>query len=208
MDTDTFIDTIESDRETELSRLGSSKAMYAVTEGDMETDVVLATMADAAVTAAATFDDWASVASGEATDVYAGLAGTLHDQADRLVDAHGDHTPTETSRNLETSLQEQTEPIDRLAAAVAWALVIDRTMSQAVGFFVGNADTRAADLFRDLREELEAERDRLLEALGAACETDADRERALETAIAVIDAAYEEYVETLEGMGIKVKPVC
>ncbi|MDY6819047.1 MAG: rubrerythrin family protein [Halobacteriales archaeon] len=210
MDTDTFLETIEADRETELSRLGSSKAIYAVTEGDMETEAVLATIADAATTAGATFADWATAAEPDAerASVYETVAETLDTQADRLADAHGDHTPTATPRAPESILQDQDEPIDRLSAAVAWTLVTDRTMSQAVGFFVGNADTRAADLFRDLRTELEDERDRLLGALAGACETDADWEQALEAARAVVDAAYDEYVETLEGMGIKVKPVC
>jgi predicted TPR repeat methyltransferase len=82
-------------------------------------------------------------------------------------------------------------------------MLTDATLSQAVGFFVGNADTQAADRFRELRTDVDDRRTRVTRLLD-----DADGTAATEAAAAVVEAAYDHYAETLEGLGVKVKPVC
>ena len=77
-----------------------------------------------------------------------------------------------------------------------------------VGFFVGDADPMAANDFRDLRSELDAEHDRVVDALDSACKADDEWTAARDAAERVIEAAYGDYVETLESMGIKPKNVC
>ncbi|MFC6725872.1 transcription antitermination protein, partial [Halobium palmae] len=80
--------------------------------------------------------------------------------------------------------------------------------SQMVGFFVGDADTSTADTFRDVKDDLDAEIDEAVETLGEVCVRDEDWDAAREAASAVLEAAYDDYVETLEGMGVEPKNVC
>jgi len=61
-----FLDRIRDDNETALSRLGSSKALYALTDGEMEGDAVLTAAADGAHAAAETLEDWADESAADA----------------------------------------------------------------------------------------------------------------------------------------------
>jgi len=208
MDAAELREAIESEYETELSRLGSSKSMYAATEGEMDADAVLSAMADRAHAAAETFDAWAAgTTDAVLADVFRSLAADQHGQAERTCDAGGG-----AAFDRPTALQEHLRGLDgsveRAGGLLAWGLVADRTLSQAVGFFVGNADPSSADLFRDLREGIARACDRAEAALEEVCETPEDWEDARTVAGEAIEAAYAEYVDTLESMGVKVKPVC
>jgi hypothetical protein len=199
---------IESAHETELSRLGSSKSMYAVTDGEMDTDAVLAAMADRAHAAAETFDVWAAETTDAVlADAFGSLAADQHDQAERIA-AAGTGTTVGSPTALQEHLRGLRAGVERVGGLLAWTLVADRTHSQAVGFFVGNADPSSANLFRDLRTELDDAGDRTEELLESVCNGSADRKRAEAAAGEAIETAYDEYVDTLESMGVKVKPVC
>lgn len=203
MDAQAILDHLEDEFETELSRLGSSKAMYAVTDGEMDTETVLDAMADRAIAAAETFDRWAETASGSLADRFGRAAETLREQAERMA-AHGDAVdPTDRPTPLEEHLRALETDAERFAGYVAWAEITDRTLSQAVGFFVGNADTQAANLFRDIRTEVGG----FLEDIES--EVPSDESATMEEiAGEAVQLAYRHYVETLEAMGVKVKPVC
>jgi hypothetical protein len=201
-------DDLESAYETELSRLGSSKSMYAATEGEMDTDAVLSAMADRSRAAAETFDAWgAGTTDAVLADAFGSLAADQHGQAERILDAGGG-----TAYDRPTALQEHLRGLhaadERAGGLLAWTLVADRTLSQAVGFFVGNADPSSADLFRNLRTEIEHAGDRTETLLEDVCDGPGDWKRAEAAASEAIEAAYDEYVDTLESMGVKVKPVC
>ena len=199
---------IESEYETELSRLGSSKSMYAATEGEMETDAVLSAMADRAHTAARTFDTWtAETTDTMLADVFGSLAADQHSQAEQIAEAGGE-TAVDSPTDLQEHLRELNIRVERLGGMFAWTLVIDRTLAQAVGFFIGNADPSSASLFRDLRTDVERAGDQAEELLGEICDGPGDWKRAETAASEAIEAAYDEYVDTLESMGVKVKPVC
>lgn len=202
MDEQALVDHLEETYETELSRLGSSKAMYAVTDGEMDTEAVLAAMADRAVAAAETFESWALDSTDPLAAEYEAVATSLRDLARRMADHADGIDPADRPTPLEEYLRDL-EGTDRLAGSVAWAAIMDRTLSQAVGFFVGNADTQGANLFRDIRTEVAGYLDDVEVDLA-----DADTESMKETAGAAVTVAYRHYVETLEDMGIKVKPVC
>lgn len=207
MDAEVLLSDVEDEMETELSRLGSSKAMYAVTGGEMEGDVVLEAMADAAVTAATTFESWAQTDPDEtAADAFEAAADEQRAHAERIAADLDGYDPTDTPTQLDAHLREVEGTVARAAGFLGWALVSDRTLSQAVGFFIGNADTRRADLFRELRSDLAGRTDRALALLDACCDDDWDS--AHSETVATIEAAYAHYVEALERMGIKVKPVC
>jgi hypothetical protein len=207
MDGTTLVDAVTDDLETELSRLGSSKWLYALTDGEMTGDAVRAAAADDAAAAAERFESWAADADGEAAALFSALAGTAADRR-AAVDADTDPAPDATDRRTYATLADLEDPVSRLGGALGHALVTDRTAGQMVGFFVGDADPSTADTFRGLRSDAAADRDRIVDALDAACAGDGDWDRARSAATTVVEATYEDYVETLEAMGIKPKNVC
>ena len=201
MTDDTLREMIEGEYETELSRLGSSKALYAITGGEMATASVLANLAGSMEAAAGAFEGWSD--DGDHGDVFATAAETAGDLAERIAGASEAAKPTASPTPVDEVLRGLDDPAARLGGVLAWTMITDRTLAQAVGFFVGNADTTAADLFRDLRsavDDLRAEAAEHLEAANA--------EAAHGAASDVVEAAYGRYVETLEDLGVKVKPVC
>jgi len=197
----TLQDAIEAEYETELSRLGSSKSLYALTGGELETDAVLAALADAAATAAATFEDWTD--DPEAGDLFLEAAETGREHADRIAESADEAEPVDAPTPADEVLRGLQSPAARLGGLLAWTLLTDETLAQGVGFFVGNADPKAADRFRDLRSDVAELRERTLDVL-----EEADDEAARAAASDVVEAAYAHYANTLEGMGVKVKPVC
>ena len=199
----TIQDDLEDEYETELSRLGSSKALYALTAGEMETGAVLAGLAESSAAAAETFEEWADDDLHDAHDeLFEAAAETAREHVERIAGAAGDELG-DAPEQVGDVLSVQDDPDARFGALLAWTMVVDRTLSQAVGFFVGNADSRGADLFRDLRADLDELRVAATERLD-----DADRGVVLAAANQVVEAAYDQYVQTLTELGVKVKPVC
>ncbi|WP_251342007.1 transcription antitermination protein [Haloplanus halophilus] len=207
MDETTLVDTVTDDLETELSRLGSSKWLYALTGGEMTGDAVRAAAAADADAAAERFETWAADAEGEgeaeAATLFESLATTAADRREAV-----DADPADADRRTHGTLAGLDGTASRLGGALGYALVTDRTLGQMVGFFVGDADPSTADTFRDLRSEAAADRDRIVATLDSALDGGDDWDRARSAATAVVEAAYEEYVETLQSMGIEPKNVC
>lgn len=194
--------TLEAEYETELSRLGSSKALYALTDGEMEAEPVRRKTADRLAAIADAVDRWAAE---DGTDFEA-IATTVRSWTDEL-------GPTgEASSGPDDAIAAHWGGLDdapaRAGGLLAWVLVTDRTFAQAVGFFVGSADAQSADRFRELRAAAEALRDRIHELLETVCSDESDWTRARAAAGETIDRAYDQYVDALEAQGIKVKPVC
>lgn len=197
---------LEDVYETELSRLGSSKALYAITAGEMDTESVLAGLAELVNTATNTFEHWEGT---DATpDVVESIIEQTRDQTRQISDASDQDAPVDSPTVFDDFLRDLDDPGGQLAGLLAWTMVQERTYSQAVGFFVGNADRTAADLFRDLRDGIGAMNDVVYDHLEEVCASEADWEHAASVAGTAIEKAYDHYVDVLEGMGIKVKPVC
>lgn len=195
---------IEGDYETELSRLGSSKALYAITEGEMEEEVVLRAIADRILRAAETFESWAStVPSNDIATALATLAESQHSLSAQVAETGDGDPPRDELWPLDATLRELEEPAELVGGLVAWGLITDRTLSQAVGFFVGNADPQTADRMREVRSATGEQVENMLDAFDSV-----DEDTAIEAAGNAIEAAYGHYVDVLEGMGVKVKPVC
>ncbi|MEF8937172.1 MAG: rubrerythrin family protein, partial [Halovenus sp.] len=74
-------------------------------------------------------------------------------------------------------------------------------------FFVNEADTTAAEIFREIRAETDEQVDTGASVLAEICDAD-DWERAERAAEEAIEVAYTEYAETLDEMGLDPKPVC
>jgi rubrerythrin len=209
--TDDFIESVRTENKTALSRLGSSKALYAETDGDIEAETVLRAAAIAEDTARETFAAWADDEGNEAA---ASLFSDLADEeADHYETVAGklDDAPTAADAELsaiQSTLRGFESTIERAGGLVGRCLVAKKSKEQYTGYFVGDADPRTASVFRDLGGDVEDQLDRAAALVESLSEDDDDLDRAREAASAAIQAAYDEYTESLESMGVNPKPVC
>ncbi|MEA1932139.1 MAG: rubrerythrin family protein [Euryarchaeota archaeon] len=210
--TDDFIDHVQTENKTALSRLGSSKSLYAETGGDIEAETVLRAAAIAEDAARETFELWAD---DEANKAAATLFGDLAEQeADHYETVAGklDDAPSAADVDelpaIQETLRSFTATVQRAGGLVGRCLVAKKSKEQYTGYFVGDADPRTASVFRDLGDDVDEQIDRAAELVEAVCESDADREAAAAAASEAIQAAYDEYTDSLESMGVNPKPVC
>lgn len=200
-----LVDAVRESSKTELSRLGSSKSLYADTEGEMEPGAVLTAAADASHHAAETLEDWAAE-----SDVDAAFAAASEAEGERAADIAAkldDYDPAQPPAVV-AALEELDSAVDRLGGLVGWTLVAEEQATQTSGFFTGQADPQTASLFRGFGDGYEATRETALDALATVCDSEDDWGTAEAAAIDVIEAAYDEYFETLEELGVNPKPVC
>ena len=208
MDAQTFLDELRDEHETELSRLGSSKAVYALTEGEMDGDAIrVGTMRELhAVTPI--LEMWAEAADGDAADSFADVAAALDDWVARLDEVAAVPEGEEFTHITVETLDDCDDEQARAAGLAAALLVLAKLSEQLVGFFVGDADRSGAAEFRELRDDLREHRDDVAFLLDTLCTSDADWAEAHEVAAGVVEGAYDWYVDTLEAMGIEPKNVC
>lgn len=200
-----FLDRIRDDNETALSRLGSSKALYALTSGEMEGDAVLTAAADGAHAAAETLEEWADES---AADAFGEAAAAERDHYETLAGKLDGHDPSGTPA-VQVYLRGLDDDVERVAGGlVGAALAEKKRATQMSGFFTGEADPQTASLFRGYGSDLEDRWSEGLDALDDLCESDEDWDRAVEAASETVQAAYDDYVEKLEAMGVNPKPVC
>lgn len=209
MTPEAFRERVEAENRTALSRLGSSKSLYAETGGEMAVEPVLHAAADAEHHAAETYRAWADSSDDPAVaEVWAAVAEEERDHHERVTaELEAAHEPGEPPA-IQRVLREEEGVVARAGGFLGRTLAADRSKDQFTGFFVGQAEPQLAALFRELAADLEGQADRALALLAEHCTDEADWERAGAAAGRAIQAAYEEYTETLEGMGVNPKPVC
>jgi len=198
-----FADAVREENRTPLSRLGSSKALYADTDGELSDDAVVQAAADRAHHAAETLEGWGDEEAGDVAELFAATAATERDHAETAAAERGDYEPGDppaVQRHLRT-VEGTTE---RLGAFVGWALAAGENADQVVGYFVGQASPGTASTFRDVSADYDG-------YVADASEVLADRDgrdEALAAAGDAVEADYDDYFETLEGLGVNPKPVC
>lgn len=203
-----FTDAVRSDNETALSRLGSSKALYADTRGEMDREEVLHAAATAEHHAAETYAAWAESEEGDVAAAFETTAAEERDHYETVAGELDDHEPGSVPA-IQATLREFDDTVERLGGFVGRTLAAEASKGQITGFFVGQADPQTSQLFRDMGDDLDAQLERATDQLAATCGDDEDCwKRAREAASTAIQAAYEEYTERLEGMGVNPKPVC
>ena len=207
MNAEELIETVRSDSETALSRLGSSKSLYADTQGEMEPDEVLAAAATAEHHAAETYGTWAESEDGDVAAAFHETASEEREHYETVVGELETHEPGETPA-IQSYLRDLEGAVERLGGFVGRTLAAEQSKTQVTGFFVGNADPQTAALFRSMDDDLDTQLSRASELLEAECADENDWDRAREAANGAIEAAYEEYTERLESMGVNPKPVC
>ncbi len=208
MDSETFIETVRDDAETALSRLGSSKSLFADTAGEMEPAAVLDAAATAELHAAETYERWADAEDGDVAAAFMETAREERTHYDTVVGELDGHDPGDVPA-IQSFLRDVDGTVERLGAFVGRTLAAEQSKTQVTGFFVGNADPQTAGLFRSMGDDLDAQLERATARLDAECGDDEDAwDRAREAAVGAIEAAYEEYTDRLESMGVNPKPVC
>lgn len=207
MDSETFLERVRDDNATALNRLGSEKALVATTRAALDRETVLEAAAAAEARAATTFEAWADEERDEqAREAFADAAETEREHYDRIHEFGEVEVPDPSADALHGTLREFDGTVERVAGGlVARPLVASRTLLQVINFFVNEADTAGADLFRELRGETDDQVDGGVAVLAEVCD---DWDRAERAATETIEAAYEEYAETLDSLGIDPKPVC
>jgi hypothetical protein len=210
MDRHSFRDHIETAKATELGRLGSNKLLVAVTDAELDERSVLTAAAHSEHAARETFRAWAAEEDDEgARAAFERVADQEAEHLDRVLDAAGEEIDLVDGGPMHAYLRGRDETVERLAAGlVGRGLVVIRTHTQIISFFVNEADERKADLFRDLKSETEAEIDAGLDLLAERCPEAADWERAAAAAEYVVQVAYDDYADALAGLGVDPKPVC
>ncbi|QSX00831.1 rubrerythrin family protein [Haloterrigena alkaliphila] len=209
-DSEAFVETVREDNQTALSRLGSSKSLYADTGGDIDTEPVLEATVDAEHAAWQTFREWIeSETHDEAREAFETTAAEEESHYEITLDHLGneEYEPDRVPK-LHDYLRDRESTVERVGALIGRILASKRSKEQVVGYFVGDADPQTAGVFREFGEDLDDQLERAQALLEAVCESDDDLERAREAADGAIQAAYDEYVENLEAMGANPKPVC
>ena len=210
MDTDDLRRSVETAKETELDRLGSSKLLLALTDAELDRESVLRAAAASELAARETFSAWAAdEAHDGAADLFADVADQEQHHYERVVDLLGEAVEPPSGGPMHSYLRDREGTVDRLAGGLLGrTLVSDRTHLQVISFFVNEADEAGADVFRDLRTETREAQERGLELLDSACETDEDWETAEAVATYTIQLAYDDFADVLTGMGVDPKPIC
>lgn len=204
-----FLDSVRADNETELSRLGSSRSLYAATGGELDADHVLRAAADAELVAVETFDAWAHEEPNEdAQRVFQTTGDEERNHSQAIADELDDYDPDETPGAMHAHLRELESTVERAGGLLGRILVAGKSKEQLVGFFVGQADPQTADVFRTLKADVDDQRERTLDLLADLCDTDDAWNRAKTAADDAVRAAYDDYVEQLEAQGVNPKPVC
>ncbi|ADD05383.1 uncharacterized protein Nmag_1809 [Natrialba magadii ATCC 43099] len=213
------LETVRENAQTELSRLGSSKSLYADTGGEIETEPVLEATADAEYAAWQTFSAWAAdeSESGNAREAFETTAAEEREHLETVLEtleSGGDsdfavesYDPTAMPA-LHDYLRALESTPERIGGFLGRVLASKRSKEQVVGYFVGDADPQTAAVFREFGDDLDGQRERAEALVAEYCSSDADREQAIEAATEAIETAYAEYVESLEALGANPKPVC
>jgi hypothetical protein len=210
MDGDTFREAVEASKRTELDRLGSSKLLVALTDARIERDRVLEAAAHSEHAARETFRAWAAdEPHDEARAAFEAVAAQEDTHLERVLAALDRDVDLADGGPMHAYLRGRDDTVERVASGmVGRPLVSLRTHTQIIGFFVNEADESGADLFRDLKAETATVIDDGAALLDEYCEGDDDWERAEAAAEYVIQVAYDDYADSLTGMGLSVKDVC
>lgn len=211
MDGETLVAEVRDARHTELHRLGSEKALIAETDADLSTEAVLRAAATAEARAAETFDGWADDEPDGATrTVFAAVADRERDHRDRVLAELEDASDLEIAADaLHDHLRGVEGTPERVGAGlVGRPLASERTLLQVVNFFVNEADSSRAELFRDLRADTQDLVEEGAALLDDVCEGADDVDAAHAAATTTVDVAYRQYADSLESMGLDPKPVC
>ncbi|MFB6136961.1 MAG: rubrerythrin family protein [Halobacteriaceae archaeon] len=209
-----YVDAVADAAATELDRLGSSQYLVAVTGAALEPPQVLAAVVEERYHGWQTFDRWADDTADERAAQSFVAAAERERQARGKLSAELQsfgvtHSPSAEPGAMQAYLRTVEGPVERVAAGLVGSLLVtDRTLLQYVSFFVNEGDERRADILRTAREEIARGREMGDWLLAEGLDADVSEGRVVEAATPAIEAAYGEYVERLDDLGLDPRPVC
>jgi len=203
-------EAVESDKQTELDRLGSSKLLVALTEADIDETSVLEAAANSERAAERTFSQWADDEENDrAREAFEAVAAQEREHYQRVAERLPEEFDPADGGPMHSYLRGREDAISRVAGGmVGRPLVSVRSHTQVISFFANEADPETADLFRDLKGETEAVIEDGMDLLDDLCADADDWERASATAGYVIQVAYDDYADSLTELGVDPKPLC
>jgi rubrerythrin len=209
MNDETVLEHVQEAKRTQLDRLGSGNALLAVTEAALDTDTVLRTAAESERRAYETFTTWAETEENDRVrETFETVAALEHDHYDHIASLL-DVEPAAEADVLHTHLRDLSDTVSRVGAGLIGRPLVSRaTTTQVISFFINEADEKRATVFRAFNDDTTDLLEEGSDLLDAICETNAERERAATAAEETIQVAYEDYAETLSGMGLDPKPIC
>jgi hypothetical protein len=210
MNGEELVANVRAERETELGRLGSEKAVVAATGAQLETGPVLSAAARLLDGGADTLAAWTDEVEHEAARAaFTDAAGSLADHRDAILGIDDDASADGDVPYVVDELRTAERTPERVAAGlVALPLVADRLLLQVINFLVNEGARGAADTVREARSDLQAMPEDAADLLDDVCDDDGDWVTAQQAATDAIGTAYDEYAERLEEMGLDPKPVC
>ena len=205
-----LVTDVRGARETELSRLGSEKAVVAATDARLEPGPVLSAAARPLDGGAGTLAGWADGTDDErARTAFADVADDLADHRDAILDLDDAASAGGDVPYLVDELRTAATTPERVAAGlVAYPLVVERLLLQVINVLVNGGDRSDADVVREARAALQAIPEEGATLLDAGCVDDGDWVTAQTAATDAIGTAYDEYASRLEELGLDPKPVC
>jgi len=210
MDAEAFRERVETDRRTELDRLGSSKLLVGLTAGDLSRRAVLELAGNSESAARETFAGWADdEPHPEARAAFEALAEQERRHYERVADLMDDPFEPAGGGVLHGYLRGREDTVDRVAAGmVGRPLYSVRAYTQITSFFVNEADEATAEAVRELKADTEGTIDRGCELLATLCDDDEAWDRAAATAGYAVQLVYDDYADALTELGLDVKSVC
>jgi hypothetical protein len=210
MDGDSLVEAVRDAKATQLQRLGKEKALIATTGASLERTDVLRAAASAEARARDTFETWAAD-GGPAGEAFAEAAEREADHLERVLALSTESAvePDPDPDPLHAYLADLDGPIERAAGGlVGRPMAAERTLLQVVNFFVNEAENAVADEFRTMRAETAASVEKGAAVLEELCADESDWVLAQQAAEGAITSVYDDYADTLTGLGIDPKPVC
>lgn len=210
MDGDSLVATVEERQTTALNRLDSGKYLIALTEADLESDTVLSVFAEREQAAAETFRHWRDTESDKrARGAFEEAATRRKTHADVLLDHLEGEARDVTGDQVYPSLLDRDGAVERVASGLVGASLVDvRATTQAVSFFINEADTELTDLFRDFKSDAQTTVGTGTSVLDEKNLSADDWELAVAVACEVIQDAYDQFEATLADLGVDPKPIC
>lgn len=199
-----FLDRLRADNRNALDEIGSSDALYALTEGNIDMDTLLATVADAHFATSQTFADWA--ADEEFEDVreeFARLADEEQDHSEAIADRLGNYEPTDNPDALNEYLRLLDDPLQRVGASLAGhTLVSQQATDRLIEFFLDEGDQASVELFRSVNADLDDRLARAHQQLESLCDDGDDWDTAFAAATDAIDHAHREHQEVMDSLDV------
>jgi hypothetical protein len=210
MNDEKLIATVREECATELERLGKEKALIATTQASLDQADVLQAAAVAEARAQATFELWAATESNaSAREAFETAAVTEADHRMQVTNRLGEPVEDPDTDPLHRYLAELESTPERVGAGlVGRPMAAERTLLQVVNFFLNEADSPTTDEFRAIRSETQTMIKMGASLLETVCDDAADWVVAQQAAESAIGTVYDDYAETLSGMGLDPKPVC